>query len=125
MRDTCERSRGYRISQCGLPSTNAKGRTKISSPASSLTCRAQSRQSSRLVDAMSDRTLLAAASQASIRSDTDMPRRSSRTPRALEQWKYTWVTYASSQCAIEQDRPCTLESYEDIKGLVRDQAHMA
>jgi len=28
------------FSQCGLPSTNANGRTKISSPASSLTCRA-------------------------------------------------------------------------------------
>lgn len=78
---------GMAFSQCGLPSTNAKGTTKISSPASSLTCRAQSRQSSRLLDAMSDRTRLTACSHASIRSDTDVPRRSTKTPRALEQWK--------------------------------------
>jgi hypothetical protein len=60
-------------SQFGLPSTNAKGTTKISTPTSSLTCRTQSRQSFALCAMMRDRTTPAAWSRASTRLSTAAP----------------------------------------------------
>jgi hypothetical protein len=54
------RARLILTSQFGLPSTNAKGTTKISTPTSSLTWRTQSRQSFALCAMMRDRTTPAA-----------------------------------------------------------------
>src|SRR5947209_3629310 len=51
-----DRLNRHRRPQSGLPSTKAKGTTKSSSPRSSLTCKTQSRQSSRLRSPVKDST---------------------------------------------------------------------
>src|SRR6202007_340165 len=72
--------------QCGLPSTKEKGTTNSSSPRSSLTCKIQPRQSSRLRAVVRDRTTHA-RDHASARLSTTAPQRSTKSSFLVEQWK--------------------------------------